>query len=78
MIVSFVGKGLKQAGFVVEHVRNGETGRQLDRAASCDTAVIDIMSPVVCYLPASAPPPAPSTARSAAQRAPPRGATRPR
>ena len=44
-IVSFVGKGLKEAGFVVTHAGDGHSGLQLALAASYDAAVIDIMLP---------------------------------
>jgi two-component system, OmpR family, response regulator len=42
---SFIMKGLKQAGFVVEHARDGEEGLHLASTASYDAAVIDIMLP---------------------------------
>ncbi len=44
-IASFLAKGLKQAGWAVDHVRTGEEG--LDRALSepYDAAVIDVMLP---------------------------------
>jgi len=44
-IASFVSKGLKQAGFVVEHATDGNTGLQLALDSSYDAAVIDIMLP---------------------------------
>lgn len=42
---SFILKGLKQAGFVVEHARDGEEGLHLASTASYDAAVVDIMLP---------------------------------
>jgi two-component system OmpR family response regulator len=42
---SFIMKGLKQAGFVVEHARDGEEGLHLASTASYDAAVVDIMLP---------------------------------
>lgn len=44
-IVSFVGKGLKEAGFVVAHAGDGRVGLQMALAESYDAAVIDIMLP---------------------------------
>lgn len=44
-IASFVTKGLKEAGFVVEHAADGKTGLQLALDSSYDAAVIDIMLP---------------------------------
>jgi two-component system OmpR family response regulator len=44
-ITSFVGKGLRQAGFVVEHASDGKTGLQMALSSSYDAAVIDIMLP---------------------------------
>ena len=44
-IVSFVGKGLKEAGFVVAHAGDGRIGLQMALAESYDAAVIDIMLP---------------------------------
>ncbi len=45
MIASFVGKGLKEAGFVVEHASEGKTGLHLALTSCYDAAVIDIMLP---------------------------------
>lgn len=42
---SFIVKGLKQAGFVVEHAPDGEDGLHLALTESYDTAVVDIMLP---------------------------------
>lgn len=42
---SFIMKGLKQAGFVVEHVPDGEDGLHRALTESYDAAVIDIMLP---------------------------------
>lgn len=44
-IASFVSKGLKEAGFVVEHASDGNMGLRLARDSSYDAAVIDIMLP---------------------------------
>lgn len=44
-IAAFVIKGLKEAGFVVEHASDGITGLQLALNSPYDAAVIDIMLP---------------------------------
>ncbi len=44
-IASFITKGLKEAGFVVDHVADGETGLDLASSESYDAAIIDIMLP---------------------------------
>jgi two-component system OmpR family response regulator len=44
-IVSFVSKGFKEAGFVVEHASDGKTGLQMALMSSYDVAVVDIMLP---------------------------------
>lgn len=44
-IASFIVKGLKEAGFAVDHASNGEDGIHLALQESYDTAVIDIMLP---------------------------------
>ena len=44
-MVSFVGKGLKEAGYVVAHAPDGLSGLQLALAESFDAAVVDIMLP---------------------------------
>jgi len=44
-IASFVVKGLKEAGFAVDHAANGEDGLHLALTMSYDTAIIDIMLP---------------------------------
>jgi two-component system, OmpR family, response regulator len=44
-IASFVAKGLKEAGFVVDHVADGEAGLDMALSESYDTAIIDIMLP---------------------------------
>ena len=44
-LVSFVAKGLKEAGFVVVHAADGQSGLQLALDGSYDAAVIDIMLP---------------------------------
>ena len=44
-IASFVVQGLKQAGFAVDHCRDGEEGLVKARAVSYDAAVLDVMLP---------------------------------
>ncbi|NJN45610.1 MAG: response regulator transcription factor [Candidatus Competibacteraceae bacterium] len=44
-IVSFISKGLKESGFVVEHAGDGKTGLEMALLGSYDAAVIDIMLP---------------------------------
>jgi two-component system OmpR family response regulator len=44
-ITSFVAKGLKDAGFAVEHESDGEAGLQRALMESFDVAVVDIMLP---------------------------------
>jgi two-component system OmpR family response regulator len=44
-IASFIVKGLKQAGFAVDHANNGEDGLHLATTEPYDAAVVDIMLP---------------------------------
>lgn len=44
-IASFVIKGLKEAGFVVDHADDGNSGLQLALSSLYDAAIIDIMLP---------------------------------
>ena len=44
-IASFIEKGLKQAGFAVDHAGNGEDGLHMAQTEPYDTAIIDIMLP---------------------------------
>jgi two-component system OmpR family response regulator len=44
-IASFITKGLKQAGFAVDHVHDGEEGLRLALSEPYDIAIIDIMLP---------------------------------
>jgi two-component system OmpR family response regulator len=44
-IASFVLKGLKEAGFAVDHAADGEVGLEMALSAPYDAAVIDIMLP---------------------------------
>jgi len=44
-IASFVGRGLKEAGFAVDYAANGEDGLHLALTEPYDAAVIDIMLP---------------------------------
>ncbi len=45
VISSFVVRGLKEAGFAVDHARDGEDGLHLALTGSYDAAIIDIMLP---------------------------------
>jgi two-component system OmpR family response regulator len=42
---SFVSRGLKEAGFAVDHVTDGERGLQVASVESYDVAIVDIMLP---------------------------------
>ena len=42
---SFISKGLKEAGFAVDHVTDGESGLQMASVESYDAAIVDIMLP---------------------------------
>ena len=42
---SFIAKGLRQAGFAVDHAADGEDGLHRLLSESCDVAVVDIMLP---------------------------------
>jgi two-component system OmpR family response regulator len=44
-IASFILKGLKEAGFAVDHAPDGEEGLHLALNEPCDAAIIDIMLP---------------------------------
>lgn len=44
-MVSFVGKGLKEAGYTVAHAADGACGLQLALAESYDAALVDVMLP---------------------------------
>ncbi len=44
-IASFVVRGLKEAGFAVDHAEDGETGLALAEATGYDAAIVDIMLP---------------------------------
>jgi len=44
-IASFVSRGLREAGFVVEHAADGEAALELAVAAPFDVAIIDLMLP---------------------------------
>jgi len=46
-IASFILKGLRSAGYAVDHAPDGETGLQLALTEPYDAAVIDIMLPVL-------------------------------
>ena len=42
---AFLAKGLREAGFVVEIARDGETGLNLARATRHDLLIVDVMLP---------------------------------
>lgn len=44
---SFILKGLKEAGFAVDHATDGETGLQLAETEPYDAAIIDLMLPKI-------------------------------
>jgi len=44
---SFVERGLKEAGFVVDHVNDGEQGLQMASTESYDAAIVDLMLPKI-------------------------------
>src|ERR1700722_14393370 len=44
-IASFVVRGLKQAGYAVDHAPDGETGLALAESTGYDAAVVDVMLP---------------------------------
>ena len=44
-IASFVVRGLKQAGYAVDHAPDGETGLALAESTDYDAAVVDVMLP---------------------------------
>ncbi|NOY65556.1 MAG: response regulator transcription factor [Nitrospirae bacterium] len=44
-IASFVAKGLREAGFAIDHVLNAEEGLSLLSSVSYDVAIVDIMLP---------------------------------
>ena len=44
-IADFVGRGLREAGFAVDHAADGETGLQLAGAVDHDVAIVDLMLP---------------------------------
>jgi len=44
-IASFVLKGFKEAGFVIDHAVDGETGLSMALSVSYDAAIVDIMLP---------------------------------
>ncbi|MSU70017.1 MAG: response regulator transcription factor [Opitutaceae bacterium] len=44
-IASFVVRGLKQAGYAVDHAPNGETGLALAESTDFDVAIVDVMLP---------------------------------
>ena len=44
-IASFVVRGLKQAGYAVDHAAEGETGLALAQSTGYDAAIVDVMLP---------------------------------
>jgi two-component system OmpR family response regulator len=44
-IAEFVGRGLREAGFAVEHAADGQSGLQLAAAGGHDVAIVDLMLP---------------------------------
>ncbi|MDH3556260.1 MAG: response regulator transcription factor [Deltaproteobacteria bacterium] len=42
---AFISKGLKEAGFAVDHVTDGESGLQMASAEPYDAAIVDVMLP---------------------------------
>ncbi len=44
-IASFVVRGLKQAGFAVDHAADGDTGLALAESTDYDAAIVDVMLP---------------------------------
>ena len=44
-IASFVVRGLKQAGYAVDHASDGETGLALVTSTDYDAAIVDVMLP---------------------------------
>jgi two-component system, OmpR family, response regulator len=44
-IAAFVARGLKEAGFVVDHADDGESGLQLATSSPYDIAIVDLMLP---------------------------------
>ena len=44
-IASFIVNGLKQAGFAVDHVADGESGLEMALTLTYDAAIVDLMLP---------------------------------
>ncbi len=44
-IASFVVRGLKQAGYAVDHAPEGDTGLALAQSTDYDAAIVDVMLP---------------------------------
>ena len=44
-IAAFVARGLKEAGFVVDHAGDGDAGLELATGSPYDVAIIDLMLP---------------------------------
>jgi two-component system OmpR family response regulator len=44
-IAEFVGRGLKEAGFVVDHAADGEAGLEMAAGGPYDVAIVDVMLP---------------------------------
>ena len=44
-IAEFVARGLREAGFAVDHAADGEAGLTLAREQTYDVAIVDLMLP---------------------------------
>ena len=44
-IASFIARGLKQAGYAVDHAADGEAGLALAESTDYDAAIVDVMLP---------------------------------
>ena len=42
---SFILKGLKESGYAVDHISDGETGLHMALSEPYDTAIVDVMLP---------------------------------
>jgi len=46
-IASFLVRGLRQAGYAVDHAPDGDTGLALGRSTDYDAAIVDVMLPAL-------------------------------
>src|SRR5688572_16710262 len=44
-IAEFIGRGLREAGFIVDHAADGEAGLALATSTPHDVAIVDLMLP---------------------------------